>query len=265
MSPELEAAVAAAEAAGQLQRRRFRRRHRVELKADDTPVTAVDRDSEALIRQALARALPQAEFLGEESASGPESAAPSPGVRWIVDPLDGTKKFVRGLPFFGPCIALERDGDLVLGVMHLPLLRETLFAERGGGAHLNGRRVHVSQESSLPRAYVAYSSEAEFFRRGLGHVLESIIVGTYHNPGFLDLYSYVALASGRVDAVVNIGEAPWDIAAARIILEEAGGRLTDFTGEPTVYGGTTLATNGHLHGALLEILRGQTELATRSV
>jgi histidinol-phosphatase len=256
MSPELEAAIAAAEAAGRLQRSRFRRRHRVELKADDTPVTAVDRDSERLIRQALALASPHAEFLGEESSSGPDAAMPSPNERWIVDPLDGTKKFVRGLPFFGPCIALERKGDLELGVMHVPLLRETIWADRGDGAYLNGHRVQVSKQSSLDRAYVAYSSEADFYRRGWGHILESIITGTYHNPGFLDLYSYVALAAGRVDAVVNIGEAPWDIAAAKIIVEEAGGRFTDFAGAKTVYGRTTLATNGLLHGALLEILRG---------
>lgn len=254
MSAELEAAIAAAIAAGRLQQRRFRRRQRVELKPDDTPVTAVDRDSEALIRDMLARALPDAEFLGEESATRPESLAPSPAARWIVDPLDGTKKFVRGLPFFGPCIALERGGDLVLGVMHVPLLGETLWAERGAGAHLNGRRVSVSDQVSLSRAYVVYSSEAQFYRRGWGRALERIVTETYHNPGFLDLFSYMALASGRVDAVINIGEAPWDIAAARLILEEAGGRLTDFSGAATVYGGTTLATNGHLHRALLEIL-----------
>ncbi len=258
MSRELEAAIAVAEAAGRLQRARFRRRTRVELKADDTPVTAVDRDSEALIREALAEALPEAGFLGEESASSEEAAAPTVRTRWIVDPLDGTKKFVRGLPFFGPCIALERAGDLVLGVMHLPMLRETVWAERGGGAFLNGRPIHVSDQVRLDRAYVTYSSEAEFYRRGWAARLERIIGGSYHNPGFLDLYSYVCLAAGRVDAVINIGEAPWDIGAARVILEEAGGRLTDFTGTATVYGGTTLATNGALHSALMGTLEPRT-------
>jgi histidinol phosphatase-like enzyme (inositol monophosphatase family) len=254
MSPELEAAIAAAEAAGRLQRSRFRRRQRVELKADDTPVTAVDRDSEALIREAVLRVLPEAGFLGEESASSEEAAAPTSGTRWIVDPLDGTKKFVRGLPFFGPCIALEHAGDLMLGVMHLPMLRETVWAERGKGAFLNGRPIHVSDQANLDRGYVAYSSETEFYRRGWATRLERLICGSYHNPGFLDLYSYVCLATGRVDAVINIGEAPWDIGAARVILEEAGGRLTDFTGAPTVYGGTTLASNGSLHSMLLATL-----------
>jgi histidinol-phosphatase len=254
MSPELEAAIAAAQSAGRLQRQRFRRRNRVDLKDDDTPVTAVDRDSEAMIFEALERVVPGAGFLGEESTAGLEAASPTPGVRWIVDPLDGTKKFVRGLPFFGPCIALEREGELVLGVMHLPLMRETAWAERGAGAFINGRAIHVSAQNHLDRAYVAYSSEPEFVRRGAGSVLERLMVGTYHHPGFLDLYSYVALAAGRVDAVVNIGEAPWDIAAARVLVEEAGGRLTDFTGSATVYGGTTLATNGYLHPELLEIL-----------
>jgi histidinol-phosphatase len=200
------------------------------------------------------RALPGIDFLGEESATSAEAAGPSQEKRWIVDPLDGTKKFVRGLPFFGPCIALEQAGELVLGVMHLPMLREIVWAERGGGAFLNGRGIHVSDQADLDRAYVAYSSEAEFYRRDWADRLERVIRESYHNPGFLDLYSYVCLAVGRVDAVINIGEAPWDIGAARVILEEAGGRLTDFTGAATVYGGTTLATNGKLHGALAEIL-----------
>ncbi len=254
-SRELDALIAAAHAAGALQRRRFRRHQNVETKTDDTPVTITDRESEARIRTILDERVPGYGFLGEESHSG--LAAPEPlgkGARWIVDPLDGTKKFVRGLPFFGPCVALERDGDVVAGVIHLPALRETFWAERGSGAYFNDAAIHVSDETRIDRAYVVYSNETEFYRRGWGSTLEKLIVGTYHNPGFLDLYSYAALAAGWVDAVVMIGEAPWDTAAAKVIVEEAGGRFTDFSGIPTVYTGSTVATNGKLHEPLLALL-----------
>jgi histidinol phosphatase-like enzyme (inositol monophosphatase family) len=250
MSAELEAAIRAAHAAGRLQRRRFGRHGAVEAKADDTPVTATDRDAEAIIRRILRPVLPGCGFLAEES----EAEQGVGGERWIIDPLDGTKKFVRGLPFFGPCIALERDGVVVLGVMHVPLLKEMLWAERGLGAFRNGTPTGVSAEDHLDRAYVVYSSEAEFYRKGWSGALEGLIRSTYHNPGFLDLYSYAALASGRVDAVVNVGEAPWDIAAAQVIVQEAGGRLTDFQGSPSIYSGTCVASNGRLHAGLLEML-----------
>ncbi len=250
MSAELEAAIMAARAAGQLQRRRFGRQGAVETKADDTPVTATDRDAEAIIRRILRPVVPGCGFLAEES----QAEAGLGAARWIIDPLDGTKKFVRGLPFFGPCIALERHGAVMLGVIHVPLLKETLWAERGHGAFRNGIPTRVSSQERLDRAYVVYSGEAEFYRRSWSAGLEALIRGTYHNPGFLDLYSYAALASGRVDAVVNIGEAPWDIAAAQVIVEEAGGRLTDFAGRPGIYGGTCVASNGALHERLLELL-----------
>lgn len=252
MSRELEAAIAAARAAGRIQRRRFSRPFPVESKGDDTPVTAADRDSEGVIRRLLEGVVPGCGFLGEES-----EATPGDGdTRWIVDPLDGTKKFVRGLPFFGPCIALERGRELVLGVLHLPVLKETLWAERGGGAFRNGEPIRVSAERRLDRAYVVYSNEREFFRRGWGPALQAIVERTYHHPGFLDLYSYALLAAGRVDAIVNIGENPWDIAAAQVIVEEAGGRLTDFGGVPGVYAGTAVTSNGHLHGDLLGLVAG---------
>jgi histidinol-phosphatase len=254
-SPELEAAIAAVHEAGRLQRRRFRRRHDVEVKADDTPVTVTDRQSEERIRRLLEDRFPEYGFLGEESYAADEAAAPRvSGARWIVDPLDGTKKFVRGLPFFGPCVALEREGELVAGAIHLPAMGETYAAERGQGAYLNGRPIHVSDEELLDRAYVVYDNEPEFYLRGWVPALEELIGTIYHNPGFLDLYSYGCLAAGRVDAVVMVGEAPWDTAAARVIVEEAGGRFTDFRGDPTVYGGTTIASNGPLHEPLLRLL-----------
>jgi histidinol-phosphatase len=143
---------------------------------------------------------------------------------------------------------------LQLGVIHLTGFKQTLWAERGSGAFLNGQPIRVSDQARLDRAYLVYSSEAEFFRRGWAPALERLITESYHNPGFLDVYSYAMLACGRVDAIVNIGESPWDIAAARIIVEEAGGRLTDFRGAPTVYTGTAVTSNGRLHDSLLKIL-----------
>ncbi|MSQ24204.1 MAG: inositol monophosphatase [Chloroflexi bacterium] len=254
-SPLLEAALAAAGAAGQLQLAHFRKTMTVEMKADATPVTQIDRDSEVAIRRVLAEAAPGFGFLGEESSSVEDAGPLRSGSRWIVDPLDGTKKFVRGLPFFGPCIALEQDGELVLGVMHLPALGETLWADRGAGAFLNSERIHVSAQRDLSQAYVVHDNEIEFYRRGWGQSLQRLVEHAYHNPGFLDLYSYACLACGRVDAVVMVGESPWDVAAAKVIVEEAGGRLSDFRGSSSVYSGQTIASNGVLHPPLLDLLK----------
>jgi histidinol-phosphatase len=250
MSPELDAAIAAAHAAGRIQRRRFRRSMVAELKADDTPVTKTDRDSEAAIRRILLQALPEAAFVGEETG---ETGA-NPDLRWIVDPLDGTKKFIRGLPFFGPCIALEREGELVAGVIHLPILKETAWAERGGGAFLNGEPIRVSDQAALDRAYLVCGNEVGFLQNGWSTQLHQLLERSYHNPGFLDAYSYVSVACGRADGIAMVGEAPWDIAAALVIVEEAGGRLTDFAGVPTVGSGTSVTTNGLIHEAVLALL-----------
>ena len=251
MSPELEAAIQAAREAGRLQSRRFRRQQDVENKADDTPVTATDRESEARIRRRLYASFPTYGFLGEE---GGETSGEG-SVRWIVDPLDGTKKYVRGLPFFGPCIALERDGELVLGVMYLPAMKEMYWAEAGGGAFLNGQSIHVSMVDRLERAYVVLGDDAGFLERGWGAALEAAVGATYHDPGFLDLYTYGCLAAGRIDGIVMVGEAPWDIAAASVIVEEAGGRLTDFAGLRSVYHGTSVTSNGQIHNSLLALLQ----------
>jgi histidinol-phosphatase len=250
MSPELEAALEAAHAAGRIQRRRFRRSMAAEQKADDTPVTATDRDSEAAIRRILLDALPDASFVGEETGE----SGHNPALRWIVDPLDGTKKFVRGLPFFGPCIALERDGELVVGVIHLPILKETAWAERGAGAFMNGESIHVSDQRPLDRSYLVCGNEAGFLKRGWGVQLERLLNRSYHNPGFLDAYSYVSVACGRVDGIAMVGEAPWDIAAAQVLVQEAGGQLTDFSGTATVASGTSVTTNGRIHDEVLALV-----------
>ncbi|MEA2639199.1 MAG: histidinol-phosphatase [Chloroflexota bacterium] len=252
MSPELAAALAAARAAGAILRRYYRRIPPVETKADRTPVTVADREAEEAIRRVLEPAIPGAGFLGEETGV----TRPDAAIRWIVDPLDGTAKFIRKLPFFGPCIALEREGELILGVASLPMLGETFWAERGAGAFRNGRRIRVSAVDQLEHAYVVRGYERAFYERGLDGVLERLARMTYHNPGFLDLYSYLSIACGRVDAIVDHDEHLWDIAAHRVIIEEAGGRLTDFRGTPTIDADTTIASNGVLHEALLALVSG---------
>ena len=251
MSTELDVAIGAARDAGRLQLRRFRKTQSVQSKADDTPVTKTDLESEARIRRRLQEAFPSYGFLGEE---GGEVAATA-GARWIVDPLDGTKKYVRGLPFFGPCIALERAGKLQLGVMYIPAMRELLWAERGSGAFLNGAPIYVSTTDDLARAYVVRGNEPGFLRRGWPEAARSPAINAYHDPGFLDLYSYASLACGRIDGIIMVDEAPWDIAAAAVIVEEAGGKLTDFSGEVTVHHGTSVTSNGHLHDQLLALVR----------
>jgi len=221
----------------------------VARKPDDTPVTQADREAEQTIVEILGRAFPDYGVLGEEfGAHGAKE------VRWIIDPIDGTKNFVRGIGVWATLIALEERGEITVGVIHNPVTSELYTARRGGGAHLNGERIRVSDVAELGRAW--------FMHAGLGIVRKSghwdgfarLIDATDNQRGFGDYMGYGLVAEGKVEIYAELGLKPWDLAAPKIVLEEAGGRLTDFAGGTTIYTGTALATNGRLHDAALALL-----------
>jgi histidinol-phosphatase len=245
----LDAAVDAARAAGRIALKYFHGGFEVARKADDTPVTQADREAEQTIVEILGRAFPDYGVLGEEfGGRGPKE------VRWIIDPIDGTKNFVRGIGVWATLIALEERGEITVGVIHNPVTSELYTARRGGGAHLNGERIRVSDVAELGRAW--------FMHAGLGIVRKSghwdgfarLIDATDNQRGFGDYMGYGLVAEGKVEIYAELGLKPWDLAAPKIVLEEAGGRLTDFAGGTTIYTGTALATNGRLHDAALALL-----------
>jgi histidinol-phosphatase len=175
--------------------------------------------------------------------------------RWYLDPIDGTRNFVRGIPVFATLIALEVEGLMRVGVVSAPALGRRWWAVRGGGAHASGRRVAVSRVGSLEQAQLAYDSVPGFAVRGLEERFLDLARRCGRSRGFGDFWSHVLVAEGCVEVAVEPEVSPWDLAPLLLIVEEAGGRFTDLEGRARVDGGSAVATNGLLHEQVLEALR----------
>lgn len=233
-------------------------RLQVDRKADESPVTAADRNAERLLRDRAAKRYPQDGFLGEEHGE----VASQNGLRWIVDPIDGTKAFVAGVPLFGTLIGLEADGEMLLGVCRFPALDETVFAANGLAAHwqigdARPRTIRVSATSGLHEALCCYT-EADLFRQvGRGDVFERVLQDCRAVRGWGDCYGHMLVATGRAEFIADPVMNPWDAAALLPILREAGGSYTAWNGEPTIYGGNGVSVNAALKDDVLAILSGK--------
>jgi histidinol-phosphatase len=248
----LAAAADAARAAGALALRYYTSGFDVTLKPDQTPVTQADREAEQAIVAELRRAYPEWGFLGEEfGAQGPE------GVRWIIDPIDGTRNFVRRVPVWATLLALEERGEIVAGVIHNPVTGELYTARRGGGAWLDGRPIHVSDVGDLWSATLLHAGLRLYRTAGIWDGFVRLVDATERQRGFGDYMGYALVAEGKGDFYVEVDVKPWDLAPCKIVVEEAGGRFTDLAGRPTIYSGNALVSNGRLHDAVLGVLRGQ--------
>jgi histidinol-phosphatase len=246
----LAAAVDAARAAGEVALKYYRSGFDVTLKADATPVTQADRDAEQVIREVLGRAFPGIGFLGEELG-----AVGDQGRRWIIDPIDGTKNFIRRVPVWATLIGLEEDGEVTAGVIHNPVTGELLGARRGGGAFSGGERIAVSQISDLGQATLLHAGLRLLRESGHWDGLVRLVDATDRQRGFGDYLGYALVAEGKAEIYVESDLKAWDLAPCKIIVEEAGGRFTDFAGTPTIHGGAAFATNGRLHEAALALFR----------
>ena len=250
----LEHLIAVAGTAGDIIREHWRRPHTVRHKGRIDLVTETDAAVEAHIRERLDRLLPGVGFMGEESAADP---LPD-GDCWIVDPLDGTTNFVHGIPFVAVSIALWLEGTSRLGVVNLPLLGECFSAEKGQGARCNGHPLQVSGtlrcEQSLIATGFPYDMDGQKDRilSRLGAVLPQCRGVRRCGAAAADL-AYVA--AGRYEAFYEAGLKPWDMAAGWLLVEEAGGRVTNLLGEPLRFGDELLASNGHVHQEMLDLLK----------
>lgn len=248
----LAAAREAAAAAAEILRHYWQRGVAVEWKADATPVTAADREAEQAIRAVLSRALPQAAIFGEEY--GLEGARD--GLLWLVDPLDGTKSFVRRTPFFSTQIALMERGELVLGVSCAPVYGETMWARSGGGAWLDGERVQVAATDSMAQASLSIGNVRTLTADARWDALGALIRDSSRIRGYGDFCHYHLLASGGLDLVIESDVNILDIAALAVIVHEAGGVFTDLTGKtPTLETTSVLAGTPAIHAQALERLR----------
>lgn len=226
----------------------------VRHKDDRSEVTEADRGSEATIRRRLAEARPDHAVLGEEEGLIGE---PDASYRWIVDPIDGTSNFVKGVPIWATLIALEHDGEIVVGVCSAPALGRRWWAVRGGGAFADGRPIHVSDVATIAEAHLGYSDIGSFVRYGYGPQLTELTARAWRARGLGDFWMHVLVAEGAMDAaaepIVNL----WDLAALQVIVTEAGGRFTDLAGRPTPDGGSAVSSNGRLHDEMLAALTGR--------
>jgi histidinol-phosphatase len=223
----------------------------VEWKGDQSPVTIADREAEALLRTTMLGAFANDGFLGEESGSRPGSS----GFRWIIDPIDGTRNFVRGIPIWATLVGLEYRDEPIAGVIEVPALGQTFRALRGDGAYRGERRLRVSDVADLGEAIMFYSSLSWFVRAGKERQFLDLAARTQRQRGFGDFYGFVLVAQGSGEVMVEHGVHAWDVAALLPLLEEAGGRLTDWDGTRTIHRPDVLASNGRLHDATLGILR----------
>jgi histidinol-phosphatase len=238
---DLAFALQLAELADSLSLPRFRASDlRIETKPDLTPVTDADRAVERALRERVAAERPDDTVLGEEE--GDDGGA----VRWIVDPIDGTKNFSRGLPVWATLIALERDGDVVCGVVSAPALGHRWWAARGEGAWRDGERIHVSAVPALHDAAVSCTHARD---------LAAVEPHVWHARGLGDFWQHMLVAEGALDAAVDARLAVWDYAALLPILEEAGGRVGGLDGAPPRPGGQFIASNALVHDELLGLLR----------
>jgi histidinol-phosphatase len=253
VSKELQAALDAAEAAAQIIRAHFGRGLGVRIKPDDSPVTEADVLAEQAIRDLVSARFPSFGFYGEETGKHAMNAE----AVWIVDPIDGTKCFVRGTPFFSTQIALVRDGRVVLGVSSAPVYGELAWAEEGSGAFLNGRPVRVSTVDTLARATVSTGNLRNIAETPRWSGLGRLLARAYSSRGYGDFVHYHLLARGALDVVIESDIDILDIAAVSLIVREAGGTFTDLDGRPVSMGTlSVLASNGPLHEEMRELLRG---------
>ncbi len=243
--------------ADRLALRWYRREVPTERKPDRTFVTEADRAIERLIRDRVGNLYPEHGFVGEEY--GDQDAVA--GIRWYVDPIDGTHNFIRGVPLFGTLLAVEADGELQVGVISAPAMGERWFAARGSGAfHIdrdgNRRRIRPSGVTAIEDAQLIFTSRRANLDSGLMPGFDALIDACWRDRGFGDFWGYALVAEGAAEAMIEAGMHAWDVAAPLVIIEEAGGRVTDATGARDVRATTFVGSNGHLHDEILARLRG---------
>lgn len=220
----------------------------VELKEDRSPVTIADKDTEQKIKEYILSQDSHAQFVGEEFGGDYKQDE-----YWLIDPIDGTVYFSRNIPIWGTLITYVKNGQAVIGASYVPFVDELLYAEKGKGAFLNDKRVHVSQRNSIKEAFISYVSFYRIVDRLPGFT--ELCATAHKAKGVGDSYGFHLLASGRIEARFDGAALPFDVAGMNLVVEEAGGKVTNFNGDPWTFSDNNLiATNGILHDEVLTIV-----------
>ena len=250
MNPDLRLALELADAADAITLQHFQSLTlAVRTKIDRTPVSEADEAVERALRERLARERPDDGIVGEEFGTTGSGTR-----RWILDPIDATANYVRGIPIYGTLIALVENDRPIAGVISSPALSRRWWASRGDGAFCNGRAIHVSRIDAIENAHIAYASVKDWEKYALGDRFLALMRRCTRARGFGDFWMHMLVAEGAIEMAVEPEVAPWDMAAVQIIVEEAGGRFTDLRGHARFDGGSGVSTNGLLHDTVLEAL-----------
>lgn len=236
--------------AGKLTLRYFQTAFTTELKSDQSPVTIADRQAERLMRELIEARYPAHSILGEEEGE----TRPGATFRWILDPIDGTKTFVRGVPLYAVLVGLEREGEPVVGAINIPAMGELLHAARGQGCSWNGRRAHVSPVDRLSEALLTFTDPASMATYGRAAAYARMAAATRLQRSWGDAYGYVLLSTGRAEVMLDPIVAVWDCAALQPVVTEAGGTLTDWAGASTIHSGEAIGTNGLVFDELMALV-----------
>jgi histidinol-phosphatase len=251
MNGDLQLALELADAADAITLQHFKSTTlAVRTKLDMTPVSEADEAVERMIRERLATARPDDSIVGEEFGTTGSGSR-----RWILDPIDGTKNYVRGIPVYATLIGVEDHGRLVAGVVSAPALGRRWWASAGEGAFCNGTPMRVSKFAKLEESHLTYDSLTDFDQHGGAVRFMALLRRCVRARGFGDFWAHMLVAEGAVEIALEPAVAPWDMAAVQIIVEEAGGRFSDMRGNPRFDGGSALSTNGLVHDAVLEFFR----------
>jgi histidinol phosphatase-like enzyme (inositol monophosphatase family) len=221
-------------------------------KPDRSPVTEADKSVEQRLRAFMAKRFPEVGFLGEETG---EMGNKEQGMRFVVDPIDGTRAFIRGLKTWSVIVGLEADREPVLAVVFMPAADDLYVAVKGDGAFYNGRPLRVSQVDAVEQALISHGGLNQFTSTGFDRVLTELANNSYSQRGFADFDGHRMVLHGNADAMLDPGVKPWDICATAVLVREAGGELTSFDGLPSIYGGSALISNRLIHQQLLNIIR----------
>lgn len=237
--------------AGKLTVRYFQSGLTPDIKADESPVTIADRASERLMRELIETRYPDHSILGEEEGE----TRPGASHRWILDPIDGTKTFVRGVPLYAVLVGLEREGEAVVGAVNIPAMDDFLVAARGEGCTWNGRRARVSTVGALRDALLLCTDTEGMAPYGRDDAYRRLVAATKMQRTWGDAYGYALVATGRAEVMLDPNMSIWDCAALLPVLQEAGGTFTDWRGTPTISANEAIATNGLVLEEVLKLVR----------
>lgn len=248
----LDTAIEAAVEAGKITLQYFQTSSfEVETKADSSPVTIADRRAEESITRIISSRFPGHGIIGEEHGCRDGSEP----VTWIIDPIDGTKSFICGVPLYGVMIGVEIEGAADVGVVHFPALGETYYAARGCGSYWNGRRMRVSETADIADAVLLGTGSKRFPRESeKGRAQEALAGATKFHRTWGDCYGHMLVASGRAEIMLDPAMSVWDCAPLQVIIEEAGGVFTDWSGRRTIHGGSAISTNARLRPEVMRII-----------